>query len=97
PQPGRSSADGTWCLRSRYRDTIGVPVLESAFRFLFKYERLVFEQGQFVLGATRSMWLVAGVAAAAALYVAWTYAQLKVLNNRDRAVLLATRFALLSV
>jgi hypothetical protein len=72
-------------------------VLESVFRFFFKYERLVFEQGQFVLGATRSMWLVAAVAAVAALYVAWTYAQLKVLSNRDRAVLLATRFALLAV
>ncbi len=45
-------------------------VFESLFRFLFKYERLVFEQGQFVLGATQSMWLVAAIAAAAALYVA---------------------------
>jgi len=31
-------------------------VFESIFRFLFKYERLVFQQGSFVLGASRSMW-----------------------------------------
>jgi hypothetical protein len=38
-------------------------VFESLFRTLFKYERLVFEQGQFVLGATRSMWVAAAIAA----------------------------------
>jgi uncharacterized membrane protein len=70
-------------------------VFESVFRFLFKYERLVFEQGQFVFGATRSMWLVAAVAAAAALYVLWSYAQLAGLARRDRAVLLGARLALL--
>jgi hypothetical protein len=72
-------------------------VLESVFLFFFKYERLVFEQGQFVLGATRSMWLVAGVAIAVAVYVAWTYGQLKVLTNRDRVILLTTRLAILAV
>jgi uncharacterized membrane protein len=72
-------------------------VLESVFRYLFKYERLVFHQGQFVLGATRSMWLVAAIAAAAALYVLWTYWQLAALKPRDRAVLVASRIALLAV
>jgi hypothetical protein len=72
-------------------------VFESAFRFLFKYERLVFEQGQFVLGATRSMWLVAGVAIAVALYAVWTYWQVSSLGGRTRVVLLTSRVALLAV
>jgi hypothetical protein len=70
-------------------------VFESAFRFLFKYERLVFEQGQFVLGATRSMWLVALLAIAVGVYVAWTYWQVRALEGRPRLILLATRTALL--
>lgn len=72
-------------------------MFESAFRLFFKYEPLVFEQGQFVLGATRSMWLVALAAIAAALYVAWTYWQLRAIESRPRAILLATRIALLLV
>ena len=72
-------------------------MFESIFRFLFKYERLVFEQGQFVLGATRSMWFVAAVAAVAALYVFWTYWQVSALNARDRTVLFIARLALLGV
>jgi uncharacterized membrane protein len=72
-------------------------VFESIFRALFKYERLVFEQGDFVLGATRSMWFVAAVATAAAVYVLWTYSQLAGLKGRDRSVLAATRVALLAV
>jgi hypothetical protein len=72
-------------------------VIEPLFRTLFKYERLVFEQGQFVLGATRSAWFIAGVAALAALYVAWTYWHLSALKGRDRAVLLAARAGLLAV
>ncbi|MEO7190399.1 MAG: hypothetical protein ABI051_05035 [Vicinamibacterales bacterium] len=72
-------------------------MFESIFSSLFKYERLVFEQGQFVLGATRSMWLVAGAAAVAALYVIWSYSQVASLGARDKGVLLATRTALLLV
>ena len=72
-------------------------MFESAFRFLFKYEPLVFEQGQFVLGATRSMWLVAIAAAAFALYVAWTYSQVKALDTRGRVLLITTRSLLLLV
>ena len=70
-------------------------MFESAFRFLFKYEPLVFEQGQFVLGATRSTWLIALGAIAAALYVAWTYWQVRGLEARPRTILLAVRIALL--
>lgn len=72
-------------------------MFESAFRFLFKYERLVFEQGQFVLGATRSMWLVAALAIAVALYAVWTYWQVSSLGGRARVVLLVSRVALLAV
>src|SRR5690606_8525053 len=84
---GRRSAD-PW-------DRIELSVFESAFRFLFKYEPLVFEQGQFVLGATRSTWLIALGAIAAALYVAWTYWQVRGLEARPRTILLAVRIALL--
>jgi len=72
-------------------------VIDVIFRSLFKYERLVFEQGQFVLGATRSMWLVAVLAAVAALYVVWTYWQVAALVRRDKIVLLVGRLALLAV
>jgi hypothetical protein len=72
-------------------------VFDSIFRALFKYEQLVFEQGQFVLGATQSMWFVAAVAVAVALYVVWTYWQVAALAGRHRAVLLATRIVLLAV
>src|SRR5690606_18629309 len=86
---GRRSAD-PW-------DRIELSVFESAFRFLFKYEPLVFEQGQFVLGATRSMWLIAVLATAAALYVIWTYGQVRALSGRPRVLLLAIRIALLLI
>ncbi|MEO8070836.1 MAG: VWA domain-containing protein [Acidobacteriota bacterium] len=72
-------------------------MFESVFTFLFKYERLIFEQGQFVLGATRSMWLFAAAASVAALYVLWTYLQLGSLRTRDRAVLFALRLVLVLV
>ena len=67
------------------------------FRALFKYERLVFEQGQFVLTATRSMWLVAGVATVLALYVLWSYLRVRSLGGRDRAVLMALRVLVIAV
>jgi uncharacterized membrane protein len=70
-------------------------VLSSIFTFLFKYQLLVFEQGKFVFGATRSMRVAAVVAAAAALYVLWTYRQLAAVRGRQRATLLSLRLALL--
>lgn len=72
-------------------------MFETAFRFLFKYEPLVFEQGQFVLGATRPMWLVTLIALAGAAYVAWTYGQVRALEGRPRLILLTTRLALLLI
>ena len=72
-------------------------MFESIFRFFFKYERLVFEQGRFVFGATRSMWLIAAIAAIVGAYVVFTYVQVAALRGRARAILLAMRVALLAV
>jgi uncharacterized membrane protein len=72
-------------------------VLQSVFTFLFKYQPLVFEQGKFVFGASRSMWLAALVAGAAAIYVLWTYRQLTTARGRQRVVLLSVRIALLAI
>jgi len=72
-------------------------VIESIFRFFFKYERLVFEQGRFVFGATRSMWLIVAIAAITGVYVVFTYIQVGTLRGRARGILLAMRIALLLV
>lgn len=72
-------------------------MFESLFSFLFKYEWLVYQQGQFVLGATRSMWLAAGLAGLASVYALWTYRAVAALPVRDRATLLAVRIALFAV
>jgi uncharacterized membrane protein len=72
-------------------------VLDSLFSFLFKYPRLVFEQGNFTFGATRSMALVAVIAAVAGLYALWTYRRLVLARGRERSVLLALRAAMLAL
>lgn len=72
-------------------------MLDSLFSFLFKYPRLVFEQGDFVFGATRSMSLTALATGAVALVVLWTYRSLRQLDGRERAILIGLRTALLGV
>jgi uncharacterized membrane protein len=72
-------------------------VFESLFRFLFKYERLVFEQGRFVFAATRTMQLVVVAAAIVALYVLWTYRHLAAVGPRQRALLLTIRVGLVAL
>jgi uncharacterized membrane protein len=72
-------------------------VFASLFRFLFKYDPLVFEQAKFVFGATRSMALVAALAAATALYALWTYRKLAAVSGRQRLVLLTLRLPLFLV
>ena len=72
-------------------------MLESAFQFLFKYPVLVFEQGKFVFGATRSMSLAVLAAGAAAAYVLWTYRRLVGVAPRDKAVLLGLRVTLVAI
>jgi uncharacterized membrane protein len=70
-------------------------VLGSLFEFLFKYPYLIFEQGRFVFGATRSMRMTVAVAAVAAVYVIWTYRSLVAVRGRQRVLLLALRTAVL--
>lgn len=72
-------------------------MIDSLFTFLFKYPWLVFEQGTFTFGASRSMWLTVTVVAAAAVYALWTYRQIAALPTRQRAMLLAVRIGLFLV
>ena len=72
-------------------------MFDSIFSFLFKYQKLVFEQGKFSFGASQRMWLTAAVLAAAALYALWTYRQVAALALRDRAVLLGIRVGLVLI
>ena len=72
-------------------------MFDAIFSFLFKYQKLVFEQGRFTFGASQSMWLTAAVVAAVGLYALWTYRQVAALALRDRAVLLAIRTGLVAV
>ncbi len=72
-------------------------MFQSVFTFLFKYQPLVFEQGKFVFGASRTMWLVAAVATAVGVYALWTYRGLAAASSRARSLLLATRVALLAL
>ena len=66
----------------------------SLFRFLFKYDLLIFEQGKFVFAATRSMWIVAAIAGAAAIYAVFTYRRLLNVTTGERVRLLALRVPL---
>jgi uncharacterized membrane protein len=73
-------------------------MLESAFRFLFKYPLVVFEQGDLVLGVSRPAALVLltiGALAAAALL---TYRGISSEGSvRERTVLVTLRLALIAV
>jgi uncharacterized membrane protein len=72
-------------------------VFEGLFRFLFKYRPLVFEQGDFVLGASRPM--VAAILAAGliAAYALVTYRRVGRTAPRDRFVLITLRLAALAL
>src|SRR2546428_14009329 len=72
-------------------------MLEGLFQFLFKYRPLVFEQGDFVLGASRPMRLVILAAAAAAVYALFTYRRAGRAEPRDRLVLAGLRLVALAV
>ncbi len=72
--------------------------MDAVFRFFFKYPLLVFEQGDFTLGASRpalvAVLAVAALAAAALL----TYKSITTEgSSRDKAVLVALRLALVAV
>jgi len=75
-------------------------VFDSAFRFLFKYPLLVFQQGDFTWGVSRAAMLAILAATALAVVSLLTYrgtGQGTEKPARDRAVLLTLRAALLLV
>jgi uncharacterized membrane protein len=73
-------------------------VFESIFRFFFKYPPLMFQQGDLSWAFSRSMLLVAGAGAAAAVVALVTYRGLAAVERpRDRAVLVGLRLAALAV
>ena len=72
-------------------------MLDGIFQFLFKYRPLVFEQGDFVLGASRPMQLAILAAAAAAVYALLSYRRVGRTLRRDRLVLAGLRLAALAV
>jgi uncharacterized membrane protein len=72
-------------------------MLDAAFRFLFKYPLLVFQQGDFVLGVSRSMEIVLLVAAAVAAGALITYRSISSEGpRRDKVVLVGLRLALVA-
>lgn len=72
-------------------------MLESLFEFLFKYQPLVFEQGDFVWGSSRWMSLSVLVATGVAAYALFTYRGVRGHGPRDRAVLIGLRLAALGI
>src|SRR2546428_1176569 len=72
-------------------------MFESLFRFLFKYPPFMFEQGDFVLGASRPMLLAIGVAALIGGYALLTYRSVAKSRGRDRIVFVALRLAILCI
>lgn len=72
-------------------------MLDSVFQFLFKYDPLVFEQGDFVWGSGRWMSLSVLVALGLAAYALLSYRSVRGHGPRDRVVLFALRLALILV
>lgn len=72
-------------------------MIEAAYQFLFKYQPLVFEQGDFVWGSSRWMAGLVLVAAGAGVYALLTYRNVRGHSPRDRAVLLGLRIATLAL
>jgi uncharacterized membrane protein len=72
-------------------------MLESVFRFLFKYPPLFFQQGDFVLGVSRPMMVAIAAAAILGGYALLSYRNVVKSRGRDRAILIALRLAILGV
>jgi uncharacterized membrane protein len=73
-------------------------MIEAAFRFLFKYPLVVFQQGDFVLGVSRPIMLALLAAAAIAAAALITYRSISSEGaSRDKAVLIGLRLALVAV
>jgi uncharacterized membrane protein len=72
-------------------------VFSALFEFLFKYQPLVFEQGEFAWGGSRWMSAAVLAAAAAATYALITYRGVRGHTPRDRTILIGLRLAVLGV
>jgi uncharacterized membrane protein len=72
--------------------------MDAVFRFFFKYPLLVFEQGDFVLGVSRSAAIALVAAAVVAAGVLITYKSITHDGpRRDKAVLIALRLGLIAL
>ena len=72
-------------------------MLEAAFRFLFKYPPLMFQQGDFTWGLSRPVLLVVAGATALAVLALLTYRGVSATDRlRDRVVLVGLRLAALA-
>ena len=72
--------------------------MENVFRFLFKYPPLMFQQGDVAWAFSRSVLLISGGVAAAAVVALLTYRGVAAADRlRDRLVLVALRLAALAV
>jgi uncharacterized membrane protein len=68
------------------------------FRFLFKYPRLVFEQGDLTWGVSRPLLVVIALAVAVAIAALLTYQRVGTIDRpRDRAVLIGLRLGALTL
>jgi uncharacterized membrane protein len=73
-------------------------LVDTLFRFLFKYPPLMFQQGDFSLGLSRPVLLAAAAAAAIAVLALLTYRGVPATGRpRDRVVLVGLRLAALAV
>ena len=72
-------------------------MLESLFRFLFKYPPLFFEQGDFVLGISRPTLVAVAVAAIVGGYALLSYRGVGRARGRDRVMLVGLRLAILAL
>jgi uncharacterized membrane protein len=72
-------------------------MFEALFQWLFKYRPLVFEQGDFVFGASRGARLAVLAVAALAAYALFTYSRVGRGTLRDRVLLMSARVAALAL
>src|SRR5919106_1177432 len=71
--------------------------MDSFVELLFKYRPVVFERGEFALGAPRPVLIIAAVAIVA-LALAWMYRRARGKSTpRDRAILTAVRVAIVAL
>jgi uncharacterized membrane protein len=72
-------------------------MFESIFRLLFKYPPLFFQQGDFVLGVSRTMLLGIAAIGVVGAFALLSYRNVLRTRGRDRVVLMALRLAVLAL